>query len=200
MSVPNQKKVIIHKPKYKGNFLQIGIDEWQQAIKTMKKVEFALYLYLASNKNEYSLELSRQAFENATGYKKTTYNDAVLGLLKLGYIVPIQGNIYAFYTSPRRRSERAEITEKTEIQINGGQSSPKRSVLPFGTTTPDRSANTEIDKKIIYKINNDRKKKEKTMPSLAEIMAMDDNDEPIRQATKPKTEQEELVMRVRGYF
>ena len=73
MSVPNQKKVIINKPKYKANFLQIGIDEWQQARKVMTYGEFSLYLYLAGNADGFNLELSRQAFENATGYKKTAY-------------------------------------------------------------------------------------------------------------------------------
>lgn len=82
MSVSNQKKVIIHKPKYKANFLQIGIDEWQQARKVMTYGEFSLYLYLAGNADGFNLELSRQAFENATGYKKTAYSDAVNKLIQ----------------------------------------------------------------------------------------------------------------------
>ena len=106
MSVSNQRIVKIHKPKYRENFLQIGIDEWQAAVKVMTKCEFALYLYLAGNADGFNLELSRQAFENATGYKKTAYSDAVNKLIQLGYIVHKGGNFYHFYTSPRRESER----------------------------------------------------------------------------------------------
>ena len=59
MSFPNQKQVIIHKQKYKDYFLQIGISEWQQAVREMNKGEFALYLYLAGNADGFHLELSQ---------------------------------------------------------------------------------------------------------------------------------------------
>ena len=83
MSVPNQKVVYIHKRKYTGNFLQIGIDEMRLAQQQMTYCEFVLYLYLAGNANGFKLELSQQAFENATGYKKTAYHNAVDTLLKV---------------------------------------------------------------------------------------------------------------------
>ena len=38
MSVPNQKVVYIHKRKYTGNFLQIGIDEMRLAQPEMPTV------------------------------------------------------------------------------------------------------------------------------------------------------------------
>ena len=49
-SFPNQRCITIHKPQYKENFLQVSIDEWQQAfIKLPAKSSFGLYLYLCGN-------------------------------------------------------------------------------------------------------------------------------------------------------
>ena len=73
MSVPNQKIVCINKPKYQQNFLQIGVQEWQEARQAMTYSEFSFYLYLASNANGYNLELSQKAVENTIGIKKTSY-------------------------------------------------------------------------------------------------------------------------------
>lgn len=50
MSVPNQKVVYIHKRKYTGNFLQIGIEEMrlarQYTIKARKRLIFKDFLGL----------------------------------------------------------------------------------------------------------------------------------------------------------
>lgn len=102
MSVANQKIVIIKKEKYKDNFLQIGIDEWQKAVRDEKLnySEFCLYLYLAGNMNDFRLELSQSAFQNATGYRKTSFHDAVKGLIEKGYLVQRMNNSYEFHTTP----------------------------------------------------------------------------------------------------
>lgn len=99
MSVPNQKVVYIHKRKYTGNFLQIGIDEMRLAQQQMTYCEFVLYLYLAGNANGFKLELSQQAFENATGYKKTAYHNAVNKLIELGYLTQSYNYHYEFHTT-----------------------------------------------------------------------------------------------------
>lgn len=161
MSVPNQKIIRIHKTKYRENFLQIGIDEWQTAVKVMNKSEFALYLYLAGNADCFNLELSREAFEKATGYKKTSYSDAVNKLIKLGYLVNRQGNIYDFYTSPRRESERAPKSDFSEELLNG---KPIPNYQTYFTEDPNnlsRPSNTEIDNiNKTNKINNEEREKE----------------------------------------
>ena len=97
MSVPNQKVVYIHKRKYTGNFLQIDIDEMRLAQQQMTYCEFVLYLYLAGNANGFKLELSQQAFENATGYKKTAYHNAVNKLIELGYLTQSQAAGFPLY-------------------------------------------------------------------------------------------------------
>ena len=105
MSVPNQKVVYIHKRKYTGNFLQIGIDEMRLAQQQMTYCEFVLYLYLAGNANGFKLELSQQAFENTTGYKKTAYHNAVNKLIELGYLTQSYNYHYEFHTTPVRSSK-----------------------------------------------------------------------------------------------
>ena len=93
----NQKTIIINKKKYDKNFLQIGIDEWQEAYKKLKPTAFAIYLYLCGNKDGYHFDLSPAAIDNALGIKKTAYYSAIQQLEEENYIV--DGN---FYTTPFR--------------------------------------------------------------------------------------------------
>lgn len=93
----NQKTIIINKKKYDKNFLQIGIDEWQEAYKKLKPTTFAIYLYLCGNKDGYHFDLSPAAIDNALGIKKTAYYSAIQQLEEENYIV--DGN---FYTTPFR--------------------------------------------------------------------------------------------------
>ena len=141
MSVPNQKVVYIHKRKYTGNFLQIGIDEMRLAQQQMTYCEFVLYLYLAGNANGFKLELSQQAFENTTGYKKTAYHNAVNKLIELGYLTQSYNYHYEFHTTPVRSSKL-----NFEVLSNGKsmpQKKKKKSVL---SNSQFRSGNREIDK------------------------------------------------------
>lgn len=100
MSVPNQKIITIHQSE-QIPFLKIGIEELMNAYKTIKTPSsFVLFLYLASNKDGFRLELSKEAFANATGYSKSSYHRAVDQLTKLGYIYEDNGHLN-FATSPR---------------------------------------------------------------------------------------------------
>lgn len=101
MTYPNQKVIHINKKKYNGNFLQVGIEEWQEAFKELKPSSFAIYLYLASNADGFDLALSQKAVENALGIKKSAYHNAITELRDKGYITIIQGNVEAFNTTPQ---------------------------------------------------------------------------------------------------
>ena len=136
MSVPNQKIIHITKPAYKKEFLQIGISEWQNARREMTYGEFCLYLYLAGNMNGFDLELSKEAFENATGFKKTTYHSAVKKLTDLGYLTYSHGNTWNFHTTPVRPSGSRESEQKIP-QKRIEQSAPPNQVV--------RPTNIEID-------------------------------------------------------
>jgi hypothetical protein len=136
MSVPNQRIIHIIKPAYKKEFLQIGITEWQQAQREMTYGEFCLYLYLAGNANGFDLELSQAAFEKATGFKKTTYHDAVKKLTTLGYLTYSHGNTWDFHTTPVRPSGSRQSEQKIP------QKRIEQSVLPNQVVRP---SNIEID-------------------------------------------------------
>ena len=136
MSVPNQKIIHIIKPAYTERFLQIGISEWQNARREMTYGEFCLYLYLAGNMNEFHLELSQEAFEKATGFKKTTYHDAVKKLTALGYLTYSHGNTWIFHTTPVRSSGNRQSEQKIP-QKRIEQSAPPNQVV--------RPTNIEID-------------------------------------------------------
>lgn len=146
MSVPNQKIVIINKKKYVEKFLQIGIAEWQEACKKLKSLSaFCLYLYLAGNSDKFKLELSKEAFENATGFKKTSYHDGLKKLQDLGYLVHAGGNKWLFYTSPVRFGGEEGTIAKTDFRTNGNKHPENRMVQSAKTNNLVRSSNTEID-------------------------------------------------------
>lgn len=141
MPVPNQKVVYIHKRKYTGNFLQIGIDEMRLAQQQMTYCEFVLYLYLAGNADGFKLELSQQAFENATGYKKTAYHNAVNKLIELGYLTQSYNYHYEFHTTPVRSSKL-----NFEVLSNGKSMPPEKTKKSVLSNSQFRSGNREIDK------------------------------------------------------
>lgn len=60
-SFANQRTVKIHKPVYDGSFVQVSIDEWQEAFDLLTKSGFGLYLYCCGNMDGYKLELSSAA-------------------------------------------------------------------------------------------------------------------------------------------
>lgn len=60
-----------------------------------------LYLYLAANRNGYSLALSPAAIQESIGMPSSTYRDQFRKLESLGYIEYVSGNTYNFYEVPR---------------------------------------------------------------------------------------------------
>jgi|AGTN01.3.fsa_nt_gi hypothetical protein len=156
MSVANQKIVCIHKPKYQRDFLQIGIQEWQDARKALNYSELALYLYLAGNANGYNLELSQKAVENAIGIKKTAYHDAVKKLRVLGFLTGAYGNVLDFHTRAVRPSGQGEAEK---IRPDEWDRPPPRTAPAAKKEKEVRSSNREIDK-----INNQIDRTDKSVP------------------------------------
>ena len=140
---PNQKVIHINKNKYSANFLQIGINEWQQAYKELKPSTFAIYLYLASNADGFDLALSQQAIENSLGIKKTAYHTAIKELKERGYIQIIQGNVEVFFTAPVRKNELK--TEEAIFRKNELKSSQTRKEEFAKTNFEVRKNDIEID-------------------------------------------------------
>ena len=102
-SYPNQRVIKIHREHCTKGFLQIQIDNWQDACRRLRPQAFALYLYLASNADNYQLELSQVDVTNKIGMPKSTYYDQVKVLENNGYLVPNEKNGYDFYEIPKER-------------------------------------------------------------------------------------------------
>lgn len=62
-----------------------------------------LYMYLASNANNYNLALSPAAIQEAIGMPRSTYRDQFAKLVRKGYLVQTGGNTFAFYEVPQPR-------------------------------------------------------------------------------------------------
>lgn len=98
---PNQRVINIHREQVKSDFLGIKNENWMAASRALGAHALRLYLYLAANKNGYSLALSPAAIQEAIGMPTSTYRDQFRKLESLGYIVFGSGNTYDFYEVPR---------------------------------------------------------------------------------------------------
>ena len=101
-TVPNQRKITIHREKCERDFLQIKKENWYAANKDLEPYGLQLYLYLAGNREGFEFELSQEAAERDAGIKKTTFHKYVNVLIDKGYLVPRKegSNVYDFYEIP----------------------------------------------------------------------------------------------------
>ena len=127
-SFPNQRTVTIHKPLYEGNFVQVDIDNWQEAFALLTKSGFGLYLYCCSNMNGYKLGLSSAAVQNALHISDTSYRRAVEELLEKGYFIQNTTTKYDFYTSPQPTSYVPKPKKKKAS--DGGAAAPALEETP----------------------------------------------------------------------
>lgn len=99
---PNQKVVIIHRSDLGNNFLGINNDSWKTASRILSPSAFLLYIYFASNKNNFTLALSPRAIQQEIGMARSTFYDQMNVLESLGYIVKDKdrGNGWHFYERP----------------------------------------------------------------------------------------------------
>ena len=73
-----------------------------------------LYLYLASNADNYTLALSPAAVWQAIGLKRSTYHDKFHKLEEKGYLVNTHGNTFEFYEVPQ-----AAAQTKNSMTVDG---------------------------------------------------------------------------------
>lgn len=156
MSVPNQNIIIIHKEYPKKNFLQIKNENWHNMLKQTKQdyPALALYLYLASNMDNYRLELSPQAIENAIGMPRSTYYKKMKILKDNGYIIEKQGNILEFYEVPQEQVNLKSGLPQEQQNLSKEQQNPqqRQDDLPQKQNLPQQ--NIEIDNKYTVNIDN----------------------------------------------
>lgn len=155
MSVPNQNFIVIHRDYPKKDFLQIKNENWQNVLKQTQEdyPALALYLYLASNANNYRLELSPQAIQNAIGMPRSTYYKKMQLLKEKGYIIEKQGNVLEFYEVPQKQSVKSGLPEKQQ-NLSEEQQNPqqRQDSLPQKQNLPQH--NIEIDNKYTDNIDN----------------------------------------------
>ena len=99
-TAPNQKTIKIHRAPLSNSFLGINNDNWKHAARVLGAQAFLLYIYLASNKDDYKYALSPAAVQQEIGMPRSTYYDQLRKLESLGFLVPDKGNMLDFYEVP----------------------------------------------------------------------------------------------------
>lgn len=120
---PNQKVIQIHRKPLGGSFLGINNDNWKNAARVLGAHGFLLYIYLASNKDQYKFALSPAAVQKEIGMPRSTYYDQLIKLESFGFLVPPagNGNMYHFYEAPQSSTQNKNVCEpeKTENPPDG---------------------------------------------------------------------------------
>lgn len=98
---PNQRVIKIHREAAKSDFLGILNQNWQAAARDIGAHSLMLYLYLASNADNYELALSPVAVRDAIGMARSTFHDQFHKLVSKGYLVWKYGNTYEFFEKPQ---------------------------------------------------------------------------------------------------
>ena len=114
ITFPNQRMVRVHRERATSDFLGIKNENWQAASRDLGAHALQLYLYLASNANNYTVALSPVAVRQAIGMARSTYHDQFHKLVDRGYLVPSTGNTFEFYEVPQAATQ----TQK-EVSANG---------------------------------------------------------------------------------
>ena len=105
VTYPNQRLIKIHRESAKTDFLGIKNENWQAASRDLGAHALQLYLYLASNANNYTTALSPVAVRQAIGMARSTYHDQFHKLVDKGYLVPATGNTFDFYEVPQTATQ-----------------------------------------------------------------------------------------------
>ena len=146
----NQRMIKVHRESVKTDFLGIKNENWQAASRDLGAHALMLYLYLASNANNYTIALSPVAVRQAIGMARSTYHDQFHKLVDRGYLVPSHGNTFEFYEVPQAATQtRNELSadrlnfEESPLcdtqETCGGQS-----VLAEDTEINNRDSETNI--------------------------------------------------------
>ena len=146
-SFPNQRTVTIHKPLYEKNFVQVDIDEWQEAFDRLTRISFGLYLYCCGNQDGYKLGLSSAAVQNALHISDSSYRRAVEELLEKGYFIQNTTTKYDFYTTPQPTSYVPKPKKKKAS--DGGAAAPALEETPAAEhieepSRPSRSTSSTL--------------------------------------------------------
>ena len=173
ITYPNQRTVKIHREPVKSDFLGIKNENWQAASRDLGPHGLRLYLYLASNANNYSLALSPAAARAAVGIPRSTYFDQFAILVDKRYLVPGAGNTYDFYEVPQPATQTEKEMTADGLEFEESPSSGEQVGCGGHTIFPeDIEINNMTDTPNNQPINN-RNEEEKTIiqaPKVKEIV------------------------------
>lgn len=114
----NQNRVLIQRTvPQKGTkqpFLCIYNENIENASKELGGVAFKLYIYFATNSNDYSFDYSPQHFANTYGVGLTASRDAFRELIKKGYLTESATNSHYYTFTEQPQKPKATMTLKVE--------------------------------------------------------------------------------------
>lgn len=136
MTFPNQRTVRVHRERAESDFLGIKNENWKAAARDLSAHALKLYLYLASNKDNYKLALSPAAVRQEIGMARSTYHDQFHVLVDKGYLVPAHGSTFDFYEVPQSGTQlKNSMTLAGHVNENGtsdGQQKPNDGLSVLG--------------------------------------------------------------------
>ena len=141
---PNQRMVRIHREDVKTNFLGIKNENWMAAARDLRAHAFLLYLYFASNANNFSLALSQKAVYEAIGMPRSTYHDQFRVLVSKGYLVETSSNHYDFYEKPQPRADIHNFEYRTPTEQPFSECATVGNASPW-EVQKNPQTNTEIN-------------------------------------------------------
>jgi hypothetical protein len=122
MTYPNQRSICVHRERATTDFLGIKNENWKAAARDLSAHAFKLYIYLASNANNYTLALSPVAVRQEIGMARSTFHDQFHVLLDKGYLVPSHGNTYDFYEVPQSAAAHKRSVTENGLSFENGTS------------------------------------------------------------------------------
>ena len=194
---PNQRMVKVHRERATANFLGIKNENWQAASRDLGAHGLQLYLYLASNADNYTLALSPAAVRQAIGLKRSTYHDKFHELEEKGYLVNTHGNTFEFYEVPQ-----AAAQTKKSVTIDGldFEEYPSSDTPICSNGQGMLSDNIEINNRdsmtdsSINKDNESARQMEQFIPKVKEVVIKRPKAEgKNRPVCNPKPKEEEFV-------
>ena len=194
---PNQRMVKVHRERATANFLGIKNENWQAASRDLGAHGLQLYLYLASNADNYTLALSPAAVRQAIGLKRSTYHDKFHELEEKGYLVNTHGNTFEFYEVPQ-----AAAQTKNSMTVDGldFEECPSSDIPICSNGQGMLSDNIEINNRdsmtdsSINKDNESVRRMEQFIPKVKEVVIKRPKAEGKKSPTcNPKPKEEEFV-------
>lgn len=111
-SYPNQRIIKVHREKPTSDFLGIKNENWQAACRDLGAHSTMLYLYIASNADNYEFALSQRAVQQSIGMPRSTYYDQFHKLVDRGYLKQSNGSTYEFFEKPQPSDRIEDVNQE----------------------------------------------------------------------------------------